>query len=51
MVNLSYVTHTFMWGAPNEQFVSTSTSMVRLGIDASIGVEGLLLGYKNCGTT
>jgi hypothetical protein len=50
MVNLSYVTHTFMWGVANEQFVSTSTSMVGLGIDASIGVEGLLLGCKKCRT-
>jgi nucleoside-specific outer membrane channel protein Tsx len=51
MVNLSYVTHTFMWGAPNKQVASTSTSVVGLGTDASIGVEGLLLGCKNYRTT
>jgi hypothetical protein len=51
MVNLSNVTHTCVWGAPNEHVASTVASVVGLGTDASIGVEGLLLGRNNCKTT
>jgi hypothetical protein len=51
MVNLSNVTHTCVWGAPNEKVASTVASVVGLGTDASIDVEGLLLGRNNYKTT
>ena len=51
MMNLSNVIHTCVYGAPNEHIVSTAASVVGLGIDASIGVEGLLLGHNNYKTT
>ena len=47
MVNLSYVIHPCVWGASNEQAASTTASVVGLGTDASIDVEGLLLGHNN----
>ena len=51
MVNLSNVTHAYVWDAPNEHGASTAASVVDLGTNASIYVEGLLLGHKNCKTT
>jgi hypothetical protein len=50
MLNLSNVIHTCVYDAPNEHVSSIVASMVGLGIDASIGVEGLLLGHNNCKT-
>ena len=44
MMNLSNVIHTCVYNAPNENDVSIVVSMVGLGIDVSIGIEGLLLG-------
>jgi hypothetical protein len=51
MLNLSNVIHTCVYGAPNEHVASTVASVVGLGTDASIGIEGLLLGHNNCKTT
>jgi hypothetical protein len=51
MVNLSNVTHTYVWGASNEQASSTVASVVGIGTNASIGVEGLLLRCNNYKTT
>jgi hypothetical protein len=47
MVNLSYVKCTLGWGSPSEHAPYTTASMVGLGIDSSIHVEGLLPGCKN----
>jgi hypothetical protein len=43
MLNLSNVMHTCVYGAPNEHVSSTTVSIVGLGTNASIGLEGLLL--------
>ena len=51
MLNLSNVIHTCVYGAPNEHATSTVASVMGLGTDASIGVEGLLLGHNNYKTT
>jgi hypothetical protein len=51
MLNLSNVIHTCVYGAPNEHVSSTVASVVGLGIDASIGIEGMLLGHNNWKTT
>ena len=51
MLNLSNVIHTCVCSAPNEHVASTATSVVGLGTNASIGVEGLLLGCDNYKTT
>jgi hypothetical protein len=51
MVNLSNVTHTCVWGMPNEQASSTTASVVETCTDASMGVEDLLHGRNNCKTT
>jgi hypothetical protein len=42
MVNLSNVTHTYVFGTMNEHVSSTSTSIVKTNTNASIDVEGLL---------
>jgi hypothetical protein len=44
MVNLSNVTHTCVWGTPNEQVFSTVASVVETNTDASIDVEGFYTG-------
>jgi hypothetical protein len=51
MVSLSNLTHTCVWGVPNEKVSSTTASVVGLGIDASIDVEGLFLRHNNFKTT
>jgi hypothetical protein len=38
MVNLSNVTHTYLWGVPNEKDASIASLVVGIDIDASIGV-------------
>jgi hypothetical protein len=45
------VTHTYVWGMPNEKVVSIVASVVEIIIDASKGIEGLLHGCNNCKTT
>ena len=47
MVNLSNVTHTCVWATNNEQVCSIVSLVVEIGIDASIGVESLLLSHNN----
>ena len=51
MVNLSNVTHTCVWGVPNEQTASIVASVVGIGTDASMGDVVLLLGCNNCKTS
>ena len=51
MLNLSNVIHTCVCSAPNEHLASTATSVMGLGTDASISVEGSMLGHTNCETT
>jgi hypothetical protein len=50
MVNLSNVTHNCVWSRPIEQVASTTSSMVETYTNASMGVEGLLYGRRNCKT-
>jgi hypothetical protein len=47
MLNLSNVIHTYVYGAPNEHVASTATLVVGLCTNASICIEGLLLGCNN----
>ena len=51
MLNLLNVIHMCVYAAPNEHVASIVALVVGLGIDASIGVEGLKLGRNNCKTT
>jgi hypothetical protein len=51
MVNLSNVTHTYVWGREIEKDTSSATSVVDTYTHASMGVECLLQGRRNCKTT
>ena len=42
MVNLWKVTNTYVCGTPNEQDASIVASILEIGTDVYIGVEGLL---------
>jgi hypothetical protein len=51
MVNLSNLTHNYVWVNSNEQYTSIVASLVETDTDVSIDVEGLLYGRSNCKTS